>query len=881
MGRRRTLAGLGVFSVLGALGTCPDPPTRHATIPLVVYVIRKGANSSVEGHIDQATIEATVARTNHYYCGSQTVDRIFDDELSEIATNEATIDNCGNKCGTHCGSDGVYADTLASLCTARCTELGNCGTLESCELSNCNCGDDYCGNWGDPTASYLPLQGPRSDSAIRLALESVQYIDNADWFDHCCCTNKGGIDYTPTQNAIFDTVVDKETARSKLHVVTCSMGSTAGQSLILGSGSCEGGVGIMLDHVTGLTDSTLAHELGHHLGLDHTFARNCKDGGDECDQCNLTTANGDNIDDTPQQGTKGTCTFAKDSCPDLPGLDPIDNIMSYSGCANVRFTPNQIERMWGRIEAFLPETITPCVATAPAILQCNPNLPSGYTRGYNYTCLGWEPACQPPVDPEPLPVLSCPSKMQPTSDQWTCWYHGADAGGWRSDGETTTGGTKFCPVGTQARHRYDGHCMGGWCGDFSESECCQRTCWASGWRESGDASGTHQCPATAEARGSTDRHDCGERCGESSECCTPRCGLSGFTDQSACPAETQFMGGSELCWSSEARSTGMCSESECCKKTCWVTGWRESGDASGTHQCPATAEARGSTDGHDCGERCGESSECCTPRCGLSGFTDQSACSAGAEFKGEWNMCYSSEARSTGVCLQSDCCRQTCSGAGYTDSGDTGSSDGDVLTNQCSVGMTYRPTEDWYECKTTDCSDAECCGVPSTGSGTCWDAGFRDSTLVLISTANGQGIWRQELPTYQAASTSCPAGFAVAATEVECRAAAEALGLGGNEFEVGEYPGGGAKCSAQDWASGGNVLWNPVGDDTVGEQVPLRCYHTHAHTLPPTPLLCIATFSSTPLPLLGRTASSAWRAVAVHPLRAQSAVLQRVSPSAP
>ena len=299
----------------------------------------------------------------------------------------------------------------------------------------------------------------------------------------------------------------------------------------------------------------------------------------------------------------------------------------------------------------------------------------------------------------------------------------------------------------------------------------------------------------------------------------------------------------------------MCSQSECCKKTCWSSGWRESGDASGTYQCPATAEARGSTDGHDCGDRCGESSECCKPKCGLSGFTDQSACAAGAEFKGEWNECWSDEARSTGMCSQSDCCRQTCSGAGYTDNGD----------NQCSVGMTSRENVDeWYECKTADCSDAECCGVPSTGSGTCWDAGFRDSTLVLISTANGQGIWRQELPTYQAASTSCPAGFAVAATEVECSAAAEALGLGGNEFHVGEYPGH-AKCSAQDWASGGAVLWNPAGDDdTMGEQVPLRCYHTHTHTLPPTPLLRIATFSSTPLPLLGRTASSAWRPLS-HP----------------
>ena len=262
---------------------------------------------------------------------------------------------------------------------------------------------------------------------------------------------------------------------------------------------------------------------------------------------------------------------------------------------------------------------------------------------------------------------------KPTSDQWSCWYHGADGGGWRSAGETTTGGTKFCPAGTQARSYYDSHCMGGWCGDFTDSECCQQTCWASGWRESGDVSGTYQCPATAEARGSTDGHDCGDRCGESSECCKPKCGLSGFADQSACPA--------------------------------------------------------------------------------------------GAEFKGEWNECWSDEARSTGMCSQSDCCRQTCSGAGYTDNGD----------NQCSVGMTSRSTDEWYEsmyhyeCKTADCSDAECCGVPSTGSGTCWDAGFRDSTAVPVEGACHHPLRRRRLAATRPTAPPPPCPVAGGATAYDCQ----------------------------------------------------------------------------------------------------------------
>ena len=202
----------------------------------------------------------------------------------------------------------------------------------------------------------------------------------------------------------------------------------------------------------------------------------------------------------------------------------------------------------------------------------------------------------------------------------------------------------------------------------------------------------------------------------------PTCGLSGFGEESACPAGTQRRDEGHQCWSSEARSSGACSQSDCCASTCWEEGWRDSGDASGSYQCPATAEARSSRDHHDCGEQCAQSSECCVPRCSLSAFANQSMCAAGATFKGEWTECESSEARSSGACTESDCCRQTCSGAGYTDGG----------AASCPASMLYR-TEDWFECKTGGCSDAECCGAPSSGGGTCWDAGFRDSSAAAVN----------------------------------------------------------------------------------------------------------------------------------------------------
>ena len=87
--------------------------------------------------------------------------------------------------------------------------------------------------------------------------------------------------------------------------------------------------------------ATMTHEVGHWMGLYHTFQ----------DGCVVSTSGGDEIADTPCELEPAYgCPTGRDSCPGttgaLAGLDPITNYMDYTddSCMN-NFTPDQTTRM--------------------------------------------------------------------------------------------------------------------------------------------------------------------------------------------------------------------------------------------------------------------------------------------------------------------------------------------------------------------------------------------------------------------------------------------------------------------------------------------------------------------------------------------------------
>lgn len=181
------------------------------------------------------------------------------------------------------------------------------------------------------------LNNAYAASGFQFALATSHEVINATWYT---------VNYGSATEKQMKTALRVGGAQA-LNIYTANLGGgllgwATFPSSYSGSPSMDGVV-MLYSSIPGGTAApynlgdTATHEIGHWLGLYHTFQGGCKDGANQ----------GDLIGDTPaEKSANYGCPVTRDSCPRNAGLDPIQNFMDYTddACMNT-FTPAQGVRM--------------------------------------------------------------------------------------------------------------------------------------------------------------------------------------------------------------------------------------------------------------------------------------------------------------------------------------------------------------------------------------------------------------------------------------------------------------------------------------------------------------------------------------------------------